>query len=201
MHRAGRRRTLWAVTASVIAHAAVLGVLAVQRPMLRIPEEPGGPPEAIIPVLILPRVPPPAANSGARPSEVRLHRRPQRFAPPELPVAPLIVPTAPTTAAPKPGPVTVQPAPAPAGPPDQMRAALRLVVGCADPDAAKLTPAERDRCNERLGAGAKTAPFEGMGMAAAKQSAFDRAAAHKDACRAYRASPSGEQPRLRDGLC
>jgi hypothetical protein len=54
---ARRRRTIVATAISAIAHVVVLTILALQAPTLRIPPQVSGPPEAIIPILILPRVP------------------------------------------------------------------------------------------------------------------------------------------------
>jgi hypothetical protein len=62
----------------------------------------------------------------------------------------------------------------------ELRSALRASpVGCSDPEAAGLTRAERDRCYEQLGRGAKSAPFPGLGLNAAKQSELDRVGARK----------------------
>jgi hypothetical protein len=195
MRRAGRRRMAAAIALSAGFHLALLIVLAMQAPMLRVPPEEGtGPPEPVIPVLLLPRLPPSAAE---RPQPLRLHRRPQPFAGPP-PIAPLPVPAAPPSPPAGPGVVTIHPAPLPEGPKEDLRATLRASpIGCANLEA--LSPAERDRCNETLGKGAKTATFPGLGLSAGKQSDFDREAQHKEACRQYRAG--GEQPRLREGAC
>src|SRR5690348_14940877 len=116
-----RRRTTIAVAASAAAHLAVLAILTTYTPILKIPPMQSGPPEPIIPVLILPRVPPPAAGEAA-PAPIRLHRRPQRFRLEELPLAPLPVPAtpAPAAAAPSEGPKRGEfhPAPLPEGPKD-----------------------------------------------------------------------------------
>jgi hypothetical protein len=195
MRRAGRRRLAAAIALSAGLHLALLIVLAMQAPMLRAPPEVGtGPPEPIIPVLLTPRLPPSGAQT---PQALRLHRRPQPFAGPP-PVTPLPVPpTSPSRPA-EPGPVLIHPAPLPEGPKSDLRATLRgSPIGCANPEL--LSPEERDRCNEALGKGAATAAMPGLGLSAGKQSEFDRAAQHKEACRQYRAG--GEQPRLRDGPC
>src|SRR4051794_23432773 len=92
MQTARRRRTSWAVTASVIAHVAVVVVLASQQPTLHMPVEPGGPPAPIIPILLMPRTPPPVAGREARPAPIRLHRRAQRASPEETPVVPVVIP-------------------------------------------------------------------------------------------------------------
>ena len=203
MMTATRRRTTWAAAASIIAHLAVVIVVLLQRPTLPLPEQERGPPEAIIPILIMPRTPPPAAGRLAQPSPIRLHRRPQRFVPPEVPTAPIAPPTppAPTTAAPGPrAPPALHPAPEPEGPKGDVRTALRQgAPGCSNPDAVGLTIAERDKCNEKFGKGAKDAAFAGLGLPPDKAAAFDRAVEHRDACRNYRAG--GPQPPLRDGAC
>ena len=68
------------MAASVAVHAVLLTAVALHAPRLKVPPEEPGLPEAVIPVLILPRAPPPTAAPGARPTPIRLHRRPQRFA-------------------------------------------------------------------------------------------------------------------------
>jgi hypothetical protein len=205
MHRARRRGTTWAIAASTIAHLAMLVVVLLQRPTLSMPEQERGPPEAIIPILIMPRTPPPAAGRPSPPAPIRLHRRPQRFVPPEVPTAPIAPPAplpAPAPAAPSTAPPAFHPAPRPEGPKGDLRAALRQgAPGCANPDAVGLTQAERDLCSEKFGKGAKTAAFPGLGLNPAKEADLDSAAQHKEACRAYRASPNGAQPPLRGGSC
>src|SRR5258708_20325786 len=99
MMTATRRRTTWAVAASIIAHLAVAIVVLLQRPTLPMPEQERGPPEAIIPILIMPRTPPPAAGKLAPAAPIRLHRRPQRFVPPDVATAPIPPPTPPAPAA------------------------------------------------------------------------------------------------------
>jgi hypothetical protein len=180
----------------------VLTVAAVQSPTLLIPQEEAGPPEAIIPILLMPRAPPPAPGAQA-PSPIRLHQRALRAPPESLPVAPLAVPVTPPTPVPPPppGPVTLAPSPAEAQQKTDVRAALQGLVGCADPDAAGLTQAQRQKCQERLAANAKNTPFVGLGLASDKLKDLDVTAAHKEACRTYRATVGGEQPRLRDGAC
>jgi len=190
MKTARRRRTIVATAISAIAHVVVLTILALQAPTLRIPPQVSGPPEAIIPILILPRVPPPA-GSNTRPAPIRLHRRPQRNLPPELPVAPLPAPEpAPAAAAaPRPaGPVVVHPAPMPEGPKGDVKAALRhSPVGCANGVSVGLNRVERELCDESLGKGAKDAEFipPGAGMTPAKRALLDQAAAAKEAHKAY----------------
>ena len=176
-----RGRRIGALALSAAFHLVLLVAVALHAPSLVIPPESSGPPEPIIPVLLTPRIP--SAPAG-RPAPIRLHRRPQRFAPPP-PIAPLPVPTVqPARPAAAPGPVAMHPAPLPESPKSDLKTALRgSPVGCANPDAVGLTRAERAACLEQLGKGAKTAPFPGLGLAREKQTAFDAAAAAKEARR------------------
>jgi hypothetical protein len=194
--RKGGRR-IGAVAFSAAAHVLLLTVLALQTPMLRMAREDTGPPIPVIPVLLTPKTPP--ASTG-RPKPIRLHRRPQRFAAQPPPIPPLPIPPEPARPA-RPA-SAVHPAPLPSTPKMELRTALRSSpVGCADPDAVGLTRAEREHCYAELGKGAKSAPFPGLGLEAAKQREFDRSAAHKEACRAYRDNPYAQGPLLRDGPC
>ncbi|THD64152.1 hypothetical protein [Phenylobacterium sp.] len=188
-----RRQTTWAVAASIAAHVAVAVVLLLERPSLPPPTDFPGPPEAIIPILIMPRTPPPAAGRLAQQQPIRLHRRPQPFLPPDIPT----LPVAPTPApAPAPGPATpkavpaVHPAPQPEGPKGDVRTALRgSYVGCANADAVGLNKAERDACAEKFGKGAKDAEFAGLGLTADKQRLLDAAGAKKEADLRYKQAP------------
>src|SRR5689334_14154664 len=98
-----RRRQVEAAVLSTVAHVALVVALVLHAPRLRTPPPERGPPEAVIPVLILPRTPPQAAASGPRPSPIRLHQRSLRSPEEddETPVAPLVVPV---PAAPPPPP-------------------------------------------------------------------------------------------------
>jgi len=191
---ARRRRTAWAVVASLIAHLVVAVVVVLQHPQLILPIEERGPPSAVIPILLMPRTPPPTAGRQAQPQPIRLHRRPQPFVPPDVPTAPIAPPEpAPAPAAPPAprGPPVLHPAPQPEGPRGDVRTALRRSeVGCANADAVNLTPAERDLCNEQFGKGAKTAPFLGLGLAKDKQRLLDAAGAQKEADYRYKHSPA-----------
>jgi hypothetical protein len=185
MQTAKRRQTTWAVTASVLAHLAVGLFLLSQKSTLPRPPDFAGPPEAIIPLLILPRTPPPqAGGKAAKPTPIRLHRRPQRFLPPETPTAPIAPPEppAPAAAASAPrGPVALHPSPLPEGPKGEVRAALRAgTVGCANPTITGLNKAEREHCDEVFGKGAKDTAFAGLGLTAEKQRLLDAAAAKKE---------------------
>jgi len=188
MQTATRRRTTWAVAASASAHVAVLIVLLLQRTTLAIPIGDSGPPQPIIPILIMPRTPPAAGRFA--PAPIRLHRRPQPFLPPQVEPAPIAPPAPPAPAAapvaPR-GPPALHPAPMPEGPKGDVRTALRAgAPGCANRDAVGLTRAERDLCDEKFGKGAKDAQFAGLGLSPDKQRLFDAASAKKEAYRRYK---------------
>lgn len=190
MRPAGRGRTYNAVAISIVAHVVLLAALALHVPKLRAPEIRSGPPEPIIPVLILPRVPPPEA--GGPPAPIRLHRRPQRLLPSDLPVAPLIAPE------PEPERPSERPArPAETVAPDPVarnaRAALRGLVGCANP--ASLSREEREKCEEQLARGGRQAGFPGLGLDREKDSALGRAAARREADFRYKRAIPGSRPR------
>ncbi len=196
MTRAKRRQASWAVTASVVAHLVIGVVLVLQKPALFRPlVDASGPPEAIIPVLILPRSPPQTTQgSKARPAPLRLHRRPQPNLPPEVRPAP-IAPPAPVAVAPAPpaprGVVVTHPAPLPEGPQGDVRTALRHgPVGCANPIAVGLNRSERDHCNEVLGKGAKDAVFAGLGLTPDKERLLDAAGAKKEADYRFKSAPA-----------
>jgi hypothetical protein len=171
MQTASRRRTTWAIAASALAHVAVLVLALLERPTLPPQASESGPPQAVIPVLILPRATLSPAGGAARPGEVRLHRRPQRAdqrpSPAEpLPVAPL--PAAPSPAKPaeaaKPSAVAAEGQPgAPSAPGPDLRAALRHgVAGCANLGAVGMTRAEREACDDQLARGVGQAPVLGV---------------------------------------
>lgn len=193
MRRARQRRTVVTIAASVAAHVAVLGVVAIQAPQLRIPDEPGGPPTPIIPILILPKAPP--SQPGGPPTPVQLHRRAPRHAQAAPPIAPLV-----TTAAKEPA----RPAAAPSldgfrvrdePPGREVQTALRGRVGCANPDAANLSRAERVACEELLGAGARDAPFPGLGIDRDKARELDASAARREADYRYKRLEPRMRPR------
>ena len=193
MPTAKRGRRLAAIAGSAAAHVVVLTILALHAPTLFIPSGPGGPPEPIIPVLLMPRLPPPTPSTGVKPGPIRLHRRQLRTPPPELPVKPLPVPEpTPAPAPPPPGPVSLRPAPLPEGPRQDLQATLRRsAIGCANPQAAGLTREEREACEERLGRGIREIPNmpAGAGMSGQARSALGKAAEAKEASRRYRDAP------------
>jgi|SRR5579859_1215522 len=196
MTRLKRHRASWAVAISVAVHLAFGVVLLLQKPALLRPlADASGPPEAIIPVLILPRTPPQShLNGRARPAPLRLHRRPQPFLPPDVHPAPIAPPVAAATAETTPqtarGAAVNHPAPLPEGPKGDVRTALRQgPVGCANVVAVGLTRAERDHCNEVLGKGAKDTAFAGLGLSAEKEKLLEAAGARKEADYRYKHDP------------
>ena len=193
-----RRRTWtgWIVAASLAVHVAVLTVLALHAPRLKIPREIPGPPEAVIPVLIIPRTPPPTAAPGARPQPIRLHRRQTPFAPDETPVAPLVAPTVETKAAPSPAP---GPRSVTAPPPEDAvavnaRQALRGRLGCANASLLGLSREERQKCEDALAAGAKSSDYLGTGIDAEKAGGLAEAARRKEADFKYKRSTTQASP-------
>lgn len=184
MRPAARSRTINAVAISIAAHAFLLTVLALHAPKLFRPPEPTGPPQPIIPVLIMPRVPP--AEAGGPPAPIRLHRRPQRLSPDELPLEPLVVPEAEADQTRAEGPRVIAP-PQDDAVTTNVRQALRGGrVGCANARALGLSREEREECDRKLARGAKDAEFPGLGLDREKDSALARAAAEKDAYIRYR---------------
>lgn len=193
MVAAHRRRDIGIAAASLAAHAALLAALAVYAPRLRVPVFESGPPEAIIPVLIMPRTPPPTAAAGAEPTPIRLHRRPQRFVAEPAPVKPLVAPeadvrNAPTTA---PGPKAVTAPTAPDALSANARNALHGRLGCANADALGLSRAEREACEKQLAAGAKSADFPGLGIDADTAAGLAAAGAQKDRDYRYKRAVGG----------
>ncbi len=184
MQTAKRRGTTLAVAASAIAHLAVLIVILSQRPILLLPPaETAGPPEAIIPILLLPKAPAPPAGGAARPSELRLHRRPPRVAEGPLPVTPLPAEPAPVlpTEKPQASAAASPPTPTPAGPagPD-LRLSLRHgAAGCANAGAVGMSRAERERCEEQLGHGVASAPYMPAALAPRIRAYYDAVAEAK----------------------
>jgi hypothetical protein len=174
-----RRRRSWAVIASVAAHLGVLAAVLSQHPTLVIPTESAGPPEPIIPVLIMPRTPPPPAGQGVRPAPIQLHQRSLHDTPAAPPVAPVVLAAPKAAPAPIQGPVAVAPKEAPQqapAPPDAVRNLLRATLGCAD---ARLSRDERAGCQERLGRGARDAPYLAPALSPEKRAMLEQAGTAK----------------------
>jgi hypothetical protein len=180
MPAARKSRKYGIVAASAAVHAVLATLLVLNAPRLRIPEMQSGPPEAIIPILIMPRTPPPAAQPGGEPTQIRLHRRVTRFSDDPPPVAPLVAPAEAkpaerATQAPGPRVLTL---------PTQedalaanARNALRSKLGC---DSASLSRVEREACMDRFADGSRDAPFVGLGIDRDKAAGLDAAAARRE---------------------
>jgi hypothetical protein len=173
MFRTRRWRSGALVASSVLAHVGVLGVLTTNRTQLQPYEAP-----AAFEVTIAPRL-------VSTPQEIirsrqQLRPRPARSRPEDLSVAPLVVPQALPPAPPAPTPPSLTP---------QLSAALRRGLGCANFASASLSQADRDACLERLGEGAKDAPYLRSGLSAGKQALQDAADARRKAYRGYREGP------------
>jgi hypothetical protein len=177
---------------SGMAHLALLGFLALRHPELR-----SYAPPPVLEIQVVPRyLPSPSARTAPNQAAAQRPLRPRQAQRPaaQSSVAPLLAP-----AAPSPGPSTEREgAPATAGSPPPVSSGLREAlrrspVGCANADAVILDKAERERCMEMFGKGAKDAPFIPPPMARDKRRAFDAAAARKEANRRYRESniPAG----------
>ena len=184
MPAARRSRTYAIAAASVAVHCALLALVAIQSPRLLAPPVALGRPEPIIPVLIMPRTPPPSASSGGRPAPLRLHRRPQPFDLSKLPLAPMLTPVIePEALAGQPDAprrvLTTPPPPDPVA--ANARNALRGRLGCSSANLLNLTRAEREACEQQLAAGARDAPFQGLGLSRDKAGALGRAAAQREA--------------------
>lgn len=167
---------------SAAAHVAVLAALAASRGAA---PEPMAPPPVmqvdLVPAYVLPARPRPRPEMAKRPQasprapSPRLARRPAE----EAPIAPLVLPQAPSARPPGPGALDTG-----------VREALRGgALGCANPDALGLDARARARCLERLGAGARETPFIPAPLSRDKQAEFDKAAARKAADRKYREAP------------
>lgn len=187
-------RTYGIVAASLAGHALLATLLVLNAPRLRIPEMQSGPPEAIIPILIMPRALPPAAQPGAAPTQIRLHRRQTRFSDPTSPVAPLVVPeqpdapARPTTA---PGPRTLAIQPYGDALAANARDALRSRRNCNDPNLSRL---EREACQDRLFANGRDAHPMGLGIEGDKASGLAAAAARKERDYKYQRGIKGSAP-------
>lgn len=177
---ARRGRSLGIVAASVTLHATLIAVVAAYAPRLIMPDVASGPPEPIIPVLIMPRTPPAAAGSNAKPTPIRLHRRPQRFVADETEIPPLMVPQAPVArpAAPSASRPTALPSSRDVVA-DNVTKTLKGRLGCANPSL--LSSAEREACEDQLASGARDAAFPGLGIARDKARSLAAAAERRQA--------------------
>jgi hypothetical protein len=137
--------------------------------------------------------PTPRTHSSQAPTPIRPRQahRPAAHAP----VAPLYAAPAPGRSEPGSGValgigVEAHPATQPPGTKDELGRALKFGgVGCETSSLVGMTQAERDRCAERFGAGARTAAYLGQGLSRDKQRLLDEASARKEAYRKYRDAP------------
>lgn len=190
MGSSDRRRITAVVAVSAGLHLGLLGLLALQRPALKGPALP--PP--ILDVTLAPfyLFEPDAKGRRARaPLRARVSRPLEGASSPIAPIyaAPVVSPHG------APGLMTgVGVADHPAPLPGAGAATLGMVlrkggVGCATPDLPGMTQADRDRCLEKLGAGARQAAYKGLGLSKDKQAQLDAAAAAKDRYIKYRDAP------------
>lgn len=173
-----RGRLPLVIGASIALHAGLLAVLALQKPPASRMVAP-----ALIEVTIAPLY---LVEPRQRRDRDRIRPRAAKSIPGPLTVAPLYAAPTPT-AKPTPGPWRVQEAADGAA---QLSQALRKGgLGCAQADLVGLSPSEREACQARLAAGAKTAAYLGQGLNAAKQKTLDLAAERKAAYLRYRDAP------------
>lgn len=199
---AGRGRRFGIVGASLAVHALLLTLVWIQAPRLRAPIAPSGPPEAIIPVLIIPRTPPPAAAPpGAKPTPIRLHRRPQPFSDQPPPVAPLVTPAVPEASAPKtaPSPQVIRPTIGPTADDALARNARNALKSQLDCNSPTLSRAEREGCMDRFVDRFKNEPAQGLGIDRDKARGLEAAARRKEQDYVYKRSASGGQSNTGSG--
>lgn len=190
MPRGTARRWGTIAGASALAHLAVLAILAFQHPRaLPSAHEPPVFEITVAPVYLVS----PQRHVRDRRTQTPIRPRPPRLSREPLPVAPLLAPPAPGHAATTFGPIVgadAHPGPNPPGTQPELGRALRFGgVGCDSPEVVRMTRQERDRCAERMGAGAKTAAYLGQGLNRDKQAELDAIAAHKAAVRKYKEAP------------
>lgn len=193
MRPADRRRLMIVLAASGIAHLGMFALLAVNRPQLQPSQAP-----PIFAVEVVPFIMPPRLEQQVSAQTVTNRPlRPRRTLRPDetTTVAPLVTPNAP-----RPGEgvgAGLAPSPTQPGPPGDLQTALRRgAVGCANPTL--LNKVEREACLEKLGAGAKDAPFIPPPIAKDKLRSFEEKTAAQEAMRVYR--QTGVYPGLREAL-
>lgn len=176
MQRVRSRRTSWAIAASVLAHACVLVAALLQRPHLPSPiESAGGPAPKVIPIFLMPRRSHAAPEPARAPQATRplAALRAQAAAPLSQRSAENAPPSAPPTAQ---GGVTSAEGAAGGDPRLVLR---RGAAGCASSAVLGMTRAERDRCDEELAAGSRTAPVLTIALDPRVRSYYDAVAKAK----------------------
>lgn len=193
MRRVDRRRLTIVLAASGVAHLGMFALLALKPPQLGLTEPPPIFEVEVVPFVMPPRQDhaAPARSLASRPLRPRRTLRPDET----TTVAPLVTRQAPASNE-EAGLLPV-PSPAPPGASTDLRNALRRgAVGCANPTL--LSKAEREGCLEKLGAGAKDAPFIPPPIAKDKLRAFDEKVAAQEQMRIYR--QTGIYSGMRDAL-
>lgn len=190
-----RLRPTVVLAASGVGHLAVLSLLALTHPAQRPAEVPPVFEVEVVPVFLPPRQDPatePVRAMASRPLRPRRVLRPDEA----TPVAPLVTSSAATPTAPA-GPPSGPSSSPSAGTSADLRNALRRgAVGCAN--LALLRKDERQGCLEKLGAGAKDAPFIPPPIARDKSRGFDEKVAAQEQMRIYR--ETGIYPGMREAL-
>ena len=185
--KARKHRRSAGVGLSVLAHMVVLAVIGmnVPRPIYR--QSSPAPPANI---WLMPRLTPAQHRSD--------HQIAAPKTPPPAPLKPVKAASAPTpvetAASPgRPAPIGAKPGQPSAEPGEEggVREALRTSVGCDADRVVHLTPGEHDRCDQKFGEMAKTAPpFSGLDPL--KRGRFDAQAEADERRRANRQGPMQE---------
>lgn len=184
------RRFAGVIAASAALHLGVLALLALKPAASAFkPYEDDAIAVTLAPLYLVEPKPRARNRQVQAPIRPRQARRPSE----DSPIAPLYAAPATGRAAAGSGlgiGVETHPAPEPPGTQAELGRALKFGgVGCDTPNLVGMTPAERDRCAERFGAGAKTAAYLGQGLSRDKQRLLDQVAASKEANRKYREAP------------
>lgn len=190
MTRRNDRPMVGVIVASAALHLGVLALLALKPAASAFkPYEDDTIAVTLAPLYLVE----PKARSRSRQAPAPIRPRQARRPAEDTSVAPLYAAPAPGRAATGDGPtvgVAIHPAPQPPGTKAELGRALKFGgVGCDTPNLVGMTQAERDRCAERFGTGAKTATYLGQGLSQEKQKLLDQANARKEAYRKYRDAP------------
>ncbi len=179
MHRAWRRLRSWVISTSIVAHLGLIAAADLHRSTLTISIDPGGPPQAIIPWLMLPQ---PPSGHGVKLAPIALHRRPHQSGVYETPIAPIQALAIKPTESPQ--PVQMPPSASqltllPAATPDALRATPGTKLGCRVRGILSLTREERSVWMERPGRGAREETYLAAAISADKQAPLEAAGAAK----------------------
>jgi len=190
MPRRTDRRMAGVIVASAALHLGILALLALKPAVSAFqPYEDDTIAVTLAPLYLVE----PKARIRSRQAPAPIRPRQARRPAEDAPVAPLYVAPQPGRAEAGAGSalgVANHPAPQPPGTQAELGRALKFGgVGCDSPSLVGMTQADRDRCAERFGAGAKTAAYLGQGLSKEKQRLLDQANARKEAYRKYRDAP------------